>query len=43
MILIWNLTKGNWPVTKLEKKNKIRSKIIDDDVMSENCDAIAIL
>ena len=30
------------PVTKLDKRNKTTSKKIDDDVMSENCDAIAI-
>ena len=29
-------------VTKLDKKNKTRSKNFDDDVMSENCDVIAI-
>ena len=27
-------------VTKLYKKSKTTSKKIDDDVMSENCDAI---
>ena len=30
------------PETKLDKKNKTTSKKIDDDVMSENCDVIAI-
>ena len=30
------------PVTKLDKRNKTTSKKIDDDVMSENCDVIAI-
>ena len=30
------------PATKLDKKNKKTSKEIDDDVMSENYDAIAI-
>ena len=30
------------PVTKLEKRNKITSKISDVDVMSENCDVIVI-
>ena len=29
-------------VTKLNKKNKTTSKKIDDDVMSENCNVIAI-
>ena len=29
-------------VTKLDKRNKIPSKKIDDDVMSENYDAIVI-
>ena len=30
------------PVTKLDKRNKTTSKEFDDDVMSENCDAIVI-
>ena len=30
------------PVTKLDKRNKTTSKKIDDDVMSKNCDVIAI-
>ena len=30
------------PVTKLDKKNKTTSKKIDNNVMSENCNAIAI-
>ena len=30
------------PVTRLDKKNKATSKIIDDDVISKNCDVIAI-
>ena len=30
------------PVTKLDKRNKATLKKIDDDVMSENCDVIAI-
>ena len=29
-------------VTKLVKKNKTTPKYFDDDVISENCDAIAI-
>ena len=29
-------------VTKLDKGNKINLKIIDDDVMLRNCDAITI-
>ena len=29
-------------VTKLDKRNKTTSKKFDDDVMSENCDVIAI-
>ena len=29
------------PITKLYKRNKVKK--IDDDVMSENCDAVAIL
>ena len=29
-------------VTKLDKRNKITSKKIDDDVTSANCDAIVI-
>ena len=28
------------PVTKLDKRNKTRSKKLDDDVMSENSDVI---
>ena len=31
------------PVTKFEKRNKIMSKKFDDDIMSKNCDVIAIL
>ena len=31
------------PVTKLDKRNKTKSKNIDDDVMPTNCDVIAIL
>ena len=31
------------PETKLEKKNKTTSKNVHDDVMSKNCDVIAIL
>ena len=30
------------PVTKLDKRKKTTSKKIVDDVMSENCDVIAI-
>ena len=30
------------PVTELDKRNKATSKKYDDDVMSENCDAIVI-
>ena len=30
------------PVTKLDKRNKTTSKKFDDDVMSKNCDVIAI-
>ena len=30
------------PVAKLDKRKKIMSKRIDDDVMSENCDVIVI-
>ena len=30
------------PVTKLNKRNKTTSKDFDDDVISENCDVIAI-
>ena len=30
------------PVTKPNKRNKTTSKKTDDDVMSENCDAIPI-
>ena len=30
------------PVTKLDKRNKTMSKTFDDDVMSRNCDVIAI-
>ena len=30
------------PVTKIDKRNKAKSKKIDDDRMSENCDIIAI-
>ena len=30
------------PVTKLDKGNKATSKIFNDDVISENCDVIAI-
>ena len=30
------------PVTKIDKKNKTRSKKRGNDVMSENCDVIAI-
>ena len=31
------------PVTKIDKRNKTTSKKIDDDFMSENCDAIVII
>ena len=30
------------PVTKSDRRNKTTSKKFDDDVMSENCDVIAI-
>ena len=30
------------PVTKLDKRNKTTSKKFDDDVMSENCEVVAI-
>ena len=30
------------PITKLDKRNKTTSKNFDDDVMSRNCDIIAI-
>ena len=30
------------PVTKLDERNKITSKNIDDNVMSTNCDVIVI-
>ena len=30
------------PVPKIDKKNKTTSKKIDDDVMTEKCDIIAI-
>ena len=30
------------PVTKLDKRNKTRSKKFDEDVMSGNCDVIVI-
>ena len=30
-------------VTKFEKRNKAKSKKFDDNVMSENCNVIAIL
>ena len=30
------------PVTKPDKRNKTRSKNVDDDVMSENCDVTVI-
>ena len=30
------------PITKLDKRNKTMSKNFDDDVMSKNCDVIAI-
>ena len=30
------------PVTKIDKKNKTTSKIIDDHVMPKNCDVIVI-
>ena len=30
------------PVTKLDKKNKTKSKNFDNNVMSKNCDVIAI-
>ena len=31
------------PVTKLDERNKTTSKKIDNDVISANCDVIAIL
>ena len=31
------------PVTNLDKRNKTASKKIDHDVISENCDATAVL
>ena len=30
------------PVTKRDKRNKATSKNFDDDVVSENCDVIAV-
>ena len=30
------------PATKLDKRSKTTSKKIDDDIISENCDAIAV-
>ena len=30
------------PVTKVDKRNKTTSKCFNDEVMSENCDVIAI-
>ena len=30
------------PVTKLDKRNKARSKKFDDNIVSENCDVIVI-
>ena len=30
------------PLTKFDKKNKAASKKIDDDVISGNCDVIAV-
>ena len=30
------------PVTKIDERNKVTSQKIDDYVMSENCDVIAI-
>ena len=30
------------PVTKIDKRNKITPKKIDDDVMPKNCDVIVI-
>ena len=30
------------PVTKVDKRNKTKSKTFDDDVMLENCDVIVI-
>ena len=30
------------PVTKIDKRNKTTPKRFDDDVISKNCDAIAI-
>ena len=31
------------PVTKIDKRDKTTSKNLDDNVMSENCDVIAII
>ena len=31
------------PVIKLDKRSKTSKKKIDDDVMSKNCDVIAVL
>ena len=31
-----------WPVTELDKRNKTTSKKLDDDIVSKNCDVIAI-
>ena len=30
------------PVTNLDKRNKTRSKKVDDDIMSANCDVMII-
>ena len=30
------------PVTKIDKRNKITSKALNDDIMSTNCDVIVI-
>ena len=30
------------PITKIDKRNKTTSKKLDDNVISENCDVIAI-
>ena len=30
------------PVTNLDKRNKTRSKKVDDDIMSANCDVMVI-
>ena len=30
------------PVTKIDKRNKVTSKKIDDDIISDNCDVIVI-